>query len=306
MDFLGLDLNLLVVLDALFTERNVTKAGERLNLSQPATSAALGRLRAYFQDDLMVQTGRSMLLTSHAEDLVQPVRDILLRAESIAKHSSGFDQATAVRTFRLKMSDYVASVLMPDLVQTVRKLAPGVTLDIQSNHHGAVESLERGEVDLLIMPQQYLSKDHPSEVLFEDSYVCAVWSGNRLVGRRMTPALYWSLPHGAVKYSELQMPILEEWLASHHGRRRRIVVLSMAFSLLPQLVVGTDLVATMHARLARKFAADLPLRLLASPLEMPKLVECAQWHRYRSLDPGVQWLRSLLVAVTASPRRRRK
>jgi DNA-binding transcriptional LysR family regulator len=302
MDLRGLDLNLLVVLDALFAERHVTKAGDRIHLSQSATSSALARLRDYFQDDLLVQNGRRMMLTPYAERLVQPVRDLLLCAESLAQRHSAFNPSTVKRTFVLKMSDYVASILMPRIIPTVRALAPGITLDIRSNYLGAVESLERGDVDLLLMPQQFLSKHHPSEVLFEDGYLCVVWSGNQRVGNSLTLDEYLSLGHVAVQYAEMQLPVLEDWFSTHFAKRRRIEVLSMAFTLLPHLIIGTDLVATMHARLARKFEKSLPLRLLPPPVEMPRLVECVQWHTHKSLDPAVRWVRSLLAQAVATPR----
>ena len=299
MDLRGLDLNLLVVLDALFAERHVTRAGDRIHLSQSATSSALARLRDYFQDELLVQNGRSMMLTPCAERLVQPVRDLLMRAESLAQHQGTFNPATLSRTFVLKMSDYVATILMPRIIPTVHALAPGVTLDIRSNYVGAVESLERGDVDLLIMPQQFLSKHHPSEVLFDEGYLCVVWSGNKQVGQTLTLAKYLSLGHAAVQYAEMQMPVLEDWIATHLGKRRRIEVISMAFTLVPHLIIGTDLIATMHARLARKFEKALPLRLLPPPVEMPRLVESVQWHTQRSLDHGIRWMRSVLAQAVA-------
>jgi DNA-binding transcriptional LysR family regulator len=243
-----------------------------------------------------------MMLTPYAEGLVEPVRDLLMRAESLGQHHSAFNPATLTRTFVLKMSDYVASILIPRIIPTVRAVAPEVTLDIRSNYFGAVESLERGDVDLLIMPQQFLSKRHPSEVLFEDGYLCAVWSGNERIGRSLTLAEYLNLGHAAVQYPDMQMPVLEEWFATHLGKRRRIAVLSMAFTLLPHLIVGTDLIATMHARLARKFEKSLPLRLLEPPVKMPRLVEGVQWHAHKSLDPGIRWMRSLLAQAVAPPR----
>ena len=304
MDFRGLDLNLLVILDALFTERSVTRGGERVRLSQSATSTALSRLRDYFQDELLVQVGHRMVLTPHAEGLVEPVRDLLLRAESITKHNTNFDPATAVRTFRLRMSDYAATVLLPGFVPALRKLAPGVTLDIQSNLHMPVESLERGEIDLLIMPQQFMSKSHPSEVLFEDGYVCVVWSENKLVKNRISLAQYLAMGHAAVKFSDMASPVLEDWFASQFGQRRRIEVISMAFTLLPQLVAGTDLIATMHERLARKYAKLFPLRLIPPPMQIPTLTECVQWHKYHDFDPGILWLRRLLAQSVAEPPKR--
>src|SRR6266700_6150084 len=152
MDFGGLDLNLLVAMDALFAEKSVSRAGERLHLSQSATSGALSRLRDAFHDPLLVQVGRKMTLTPLAEGLVEPVRTFLLQAEAILHNSPAFDPSTSTRKFRLMMSDYVETVLMTELLPRIEKLAPGVTVELISNVEGGSEELDRGEIDLAIIP----------------------------------------------------------------------------------------------------------------------------------------------------------
>src|SRR5438105_5908792 len=148
MDFKGLDLNLLVALDALLAEKSVTRAGVRLHLSQSATSGALARLRDAFHDSLLVQVGRAMTLTPLAEGLVDPVRELLLQAETIVNSSPAFDAATSTRRFRMMMSDYVEAVVMTEALPQIQKLAPGVSVELISNHEGGCEALERGEIDL--------------------------------------------------------------------------------------------------------------------------------------------------------------
>src|SRR5215469_5503956 len=136
MDFGGLDLNLLVALDALCAEKSVSRAGERLHLSQSATSGALARLREAFHDPLLVQVGRKMALTPLAEGLIEPVRDFLLNAEAILHGSPAFDPATSTRKFRVLMSDYVQTVVMTEALPRLEKIAPRVTVELVSNVEG--------------------------------------------------------------------------------------------------------------------------------------------------------------------------
>src|ERR1022692_467906 len=150
MHYKGLDLNLLIVLDALFAEKNITRTGERIHLSQSATSGALARLRDYFNDDLLTQIGNKMVLTPLAEDLAQPVRAILQQVDLVVNRVPNFNPAASTRNFRLMMSDYAASVLMPRVLPRVQELAPKITFELLSNAEHPAEFLERGEVDLLI------------------------------------------------------------------------------------------------------------------------------------------------------------
>lgn len=166
MHLAGLDLNLLVVLDALLTEKSVTRAGQRIKLSQSATSAALSRLRHFFGDELLVPVGNHMMLTPHAIGIQEQVRDIILRTEAIARNKTAFVPAAATRHFRLIMSDYPATVLMPNVLAQAHKAAPGLTFEILPVSDPDSDELERGEADLRIMPQQWISRRHPSEHLY--------------------------------------------------------------------------------------------------------------------------------------------
>src|SRR5579871_6877273 len=227
MDLGGLDLNLLVALDALFAEKSVSRAGERLHLSQSATSGALARLRGVFHDALLVQVGRQMTLTPLAEGLVEPVREFLLQAEAIVSNSPTFDPAQSTRKFRLHMSDYVETVVMTEALPRLQKAAPGITVEIISCLEGGNEPLERGEIDLTIAPTRYLSPAHPSERLFDDQFTCVVWSGNRQIDRRLSLETYWSLGHVVVRVGRLhQLPTFDEWFVEHYGHKRKIEVVT--------------------------------------------------------------------------------
>ncbi len=133
MNFRGLDLNLLVAMDALLTERSTTRAGERVYLSQSAMSGALGRLRAFFDDELLIQVGQRMVLTPLAEDLVNPVREALLAIEKVVNKDQVFDPGTSSRRFRIMMSDYAAVVLMTRAMPAIQQMAPNVAIELVSN-----------------------------------------------------------------------------------------------------------------------------------------------------------------------------
>jgi LysR family nod box-dependent transcriptional activator len=294
MHFRGLDLNLLVVLNSLLTEKNVTRTAERIHLSQSATSASLARLREYLGDELLVLVGRKMILTPRALALIEPVRDLLLRAEAITKQNSTFDPTTAVRRFRLMMSDYPATILMPRALARIQQTAPGLTFEMLSLPEAPEQYIERGEVDLLIMPQQGASRFHPSEDLFQDHYVWVVWSGNKLVKEGILLDQYLKMGHVGVQFAGQRFPALEEWFFEQFGHKRRIEIVATTFNRMAHLVLGTTRVATMHARLARQCAEWLPIRLITPPIEMPPLIESIQWHPFRESDPGILWLRKML------------
>jgi LysR family transcriptional regulator, nod-box dependent transcriptional activator len=205
------------------------------------------------------------------------------------------------------MSDYVETVLMTEAVPRIQKLAPGVKLELLSNGEGGSEALDRGEIDLAITPSNYLSPKHPSERLFEDDFVCLVWSGNSLVHDRVSCELYLNLGHVVVRFGKnRQLPTVEEWFLERYGHQKRIEVITTSFNLIPKLLVGTTRIATLHRRLSTFYAQYLPLRLLRPPFELPGLTECVQWHRSRDSDPGIAWLRTTLRDVMhagAAPRR---
>jgi DNA-binding transcriptional LysR family regulator len=305
MDLHLFDLNLLVALDTLLTERNVTRAGNRLNLSQSAMSGALARLRHYFHDELLVPVGRQMVLTPVADALVEPVRDILLRIRGTLASKPQFDPSTATRHLSVAVSDYVTEILVADVLRRARREAPHLTFELRPVGRRANEDLESGELDFLISPEGYLSPGQPTEVLFEDTYTCVVWSGNRSIGSSLTIDQYLDLGHVVVNVASGEPPSNydEQFLRGANVRRRAEIVVP-TFSLAPQLVVGTDRATTITTRLAAKYAATLPLRLIPLPVEMPPMVEMLQWHSVHEQDPAHRWFRGLLnVVVRGLPAR---
>lgn len=185
MRFHRLDLNLLVVLDVLLEERSVSKAANRLNLSQSAVSGNLARLREFFDDDILAQIGRTMVPTPLAETLMQPVREILLQIQTTVETKPRFDPATATRTIRILSSDYITEVLLVQAIRKARAQAPGILFEIDGLDDHVLDRIGRGQVDFLITPDNFTHPDHPKELLFEETHVCVVWTGNDQVGETL-------------------------------------------------------------------------------------------------------------------------
>src|SRR4030095_11849334 len=288
------DLNLLVALDALLTERNVTRAGNRLNLSQSAMSGALARLRHYFRDELLVPVGRQMVLTPVAAGLVGPGRDILVQIRGTLGPKPRFDPSSATRHLSLAVSDYVTEILMADVLRTARCEAPHITFELRPVGGRAGEDLESGELDFLIAPEGYVLSTQPTEVLFEDTFTCVVWAGNKTVGKVMTLEQYLELGHVVVNVAGNEPPSnYDEQFLRRSNFKRRVEVSVPTFSLAPQLVVGTERATTITTRLAAKYAEIMPLKLIPLPIAIPPMVEMLQWHRVHEYDPAHHWFRRL-------------
>lgn len=294
MDLSQFDLNLLVVLDALLTEKNVTHAGRRIHLSQPATSAALSRLRHSFQDQLLVPVGGKMILTPLAQILVAPVRNLLLQAQAAIGTKSRFDPTASRRHFSIAVSDYVATVFMADALAGIRKQAPHVTFELMHTSERAVEALEAGNLDFMIAPEIFASKLHPKLDLFEDSHSVIAWRKNSRIGTRISLAEYLELGHVAVHVGEGAGPNFDEIYLRRLKFKRRAEVTTHSFDVVPHLVVGTDRIATVATRLAKKYAKFLPIRVLSLPVQLPPMTEVLQWHKHRDQDPAYIWLRQVV------------
>jgi LysR family transcriptional regulator, nod-box dependent transcriptional activator len=288
------DMNLLVALDALLDTRSVTKASERLHIGASATSSALGRLRDYFGDELLMQVGRRMELTPLGRSLAQPVREILLRVQSAVVTRLEFDPAQAKRNFVIRASDYLTTVLLVDVVQRLQREAPGITLHIANMGDDVPERLERGEVDFVIYPSVSTNPNHPAQTLFADTYSCVVWTDNKLVGDTLSLAEYKQLGHVAATFGDSRSDSFESNMMASLGVTRSIEVSTTNFNTLAQLVIGTTRIATVQTRLAQIYSRYLPLRMLPLPMTLPPLVEVMQWHAINNSDPAHAWLRGVL------------
>lgn len=294
MRYKRFDLNLAVVLDALLAEQSVTKAGQRLNVSQTTVSDALARLREHFGDELLTQVGKKMVPTTLGASLQQPVRGMLLQADAMLNTRPAFDPRAASRSFTLMLSDYVATVLIARFVPLLQVAAPHITLELVPHSTVPWESLDRGEVDFLIMPASFVHDSHPSTVLFRDDFSCVVWDQNELMGETIGMEQYLRMGHVINRVGRNRALTFDEWFFKNYGHARRVEMIAMDFNSVPQFVVGTPRIATMHTQLARHYARFLPIRLLKPEFELPILEEAIQWNRFYDTDPAVTWIRELL------------
>jgi DNA-binding transcriptional LysR family regulator len=290
MRYKGLDLNLLVALDALVDERSVSRAAERLNMSQPAMSAALARLRDYFDDPILGAHGKRMIPTAHALILKPMLRDLLNSVDAMVSVSAAFDPAKSERHFRIGASDYIATVICNALVAQVRRLAPKVTIELVAPFDGQVALLEQGEVDVLLTPDDHVSHDHPCDLLFEERYVVAGWRDNPMLDQPITEEQFFASGHVAVEIGRTNRTSFAEVALRTFGARRRIEVLVGSFLLAPELVVNTDRLTVMQERLAAVYARRLPLRLAPMPFPFPVMREMVQYNRTRAADTGLHWM----------------
>ena len=300
----GIDLNLLAVLGALLEHRNVTRAGERLSLSQPTMSGALARLRQHFGDELLVRSGREYRLTPMASGLLPAVREALGQVERTLSVPAAFDPAASRRRFSIAIS--AQSILaLSGVLRRVHELAPEVQLDtwpitttLLETGHGLLG------YDVLIGPEGF-RRDGDPEVIMRDRLVYVADPANpRLRASadgawRLTAADLAALPHAAARFPDpgsdpAGMALLQRGISPN------VVLTTGGWLPLPFLIVGTDLVAAVPERLARRTAAAAGVTVVEPPFGTVELVEAAWWHPLHATDLALTWLRGIVADVAAS------
>ncbi len=299
MRFERLDLNLLVALDALLAEKSVSLAAERICLSQSATSSALGRLRDYFGDDLLVVKGRQMVLTARGEQLIEPVAAVLDQIRSTIAVTPPFDPASSDRLIRIMASDYVTEVALARTLNDIQREAPHMRFEVQQIDGQLVEALERGLVDILITIDYAMSADHPSQILFQDDHVVVGWDKNPVMHEDMTRDLYFAQPHVITRFGRGRVSAFEDWFMRRQKKARRVEIVAPTFVSVPSFIVGTNRIATMHRRMATRMANVLPLIVKEVPMDIPPIREAIQWHLSNNNDPAIRWIVDRLCAGAA-------
>lgn len=299
MRFGRLDLNLLVALDVLLTERSVSLAADRLCLSQSATSSALGRLREYFGDELLVLKGRQMVLTARAEELIEPVRGVLEQIRTTVAVAPPFDPATTDRQIRIMASDYATQVLLADAFAMLERESPGMRFDVEPMSDNPIEVIDRGNVDLLITIDYAIAPDHPSQILFEDDYVVVGWNENPAMREPMTRELYFALGHVTSRFGKARMPAFDDWFVRRQKQQRRIEIIAPTFGAVSGLVENTHRIATVHRRLAEVVVRNSPLTMRELPFDMPPIREAIQWNLVNNNDRALRWVVERLTAIAS-------
>lgn len=293
MRFKRFDLNLLVILDALLKEKSVTRAAERLNMSQPAMSAALGRLRQYLNDDVLVLHGKKMVPTAHAQSMAPMVARALADIDSLITASTVFEPANSRRRFRICASDYVTVVLLSPLLARLEKSAPGISFDICPPGPEVLPKLERGEIDLLLTPEQFTAREHPKQLLFEERHVVVACGKNPLLDEPLTEEIFFEQGQVAIELDHAQT--YAEQALGELNWHRRIDIVCSSFLAVPWVLQNTRRLAVMHERLARMMASSQPLKIAPLPFKFPLMREMVQYHAARESDGGIQWLVQCLL-----------
>ncbi|MET4538815.1 DNA-binding transcriptional LysR family regulator [Arthrobacter bambusae] len=290
----NLDLNLLPQLQVLLELRNVSRAAERLQLSQPATSAAMARLRRHFDDELLVRHGRTYDLTPFAQSLVPLVDEAMLHVQRATRVRSGFDATTSEREFVIAASDYAAALIVGPLRGILRQEAPRVVVDFVPTSGLEGTMAEYSKMDLLVGPTGYKMQGD-SKQLFRDSFVAVVDAANPLLRLpAMTLTDLVGVPH-AVGYFGEGISTPADKLFESRGVRRRVAATVAGFLSLPLLVEGTDLVALVPRMLASRAQRGARIEVLEFTEDLEaSLVEAMYWHPSQTEDPANAWLRSVV------------
>ncbi|MGE6738957.1 LysR substrate-binding domain-containing protein [Allorhizobium pseudoryzae] len=297
MRFKNLDLNLLVALDALIRLRNVSRAAEEMFITQSAMSNALGRLREYFDDPLLIQVGRTMELSPLAVSLEQPLRDIIVRIDSAVVSTPSFNPADSRRVIGMVVSDYSLHTLIPIFLAIAAAEAPGLQFDFKPQQNFPHLLLEKGEADLLIAPSVFCSTQHPSDVLFADEICCVTDSSSRFAeGERITREQFETSGHVVMRPPNGGESFAER-ACREVGLAIRVEVSTYAFSTLSVLVRRSNRLALVQKTLATEMLKTGGLTMVAPPLDLPLLEQSAQWHSYRSRDPALTWVRERLKSA---------
>jgi DNA-binding transcriptional LysR family regulator len=302
MNLSRIDLNLLVIFDAIARTRSVTRAAERVALSQPAVSHALARLRELLGDPLFVRGRGGLAPTARAQALADPVRAILAEV-SAALAPADFDPQTARRTFHIGVSDYSSAAALPSVMRTLRAIAPNVAIEAQTFGEQSFARLESGELDCSFWGGGPLGDPFRSRALFRDPFVGLVCARHPLAKAAQRGAIgldaFLAYPHVVVTVGAIASNAVDLALAAR-GRARRIALTAPHFSVNFAILPGTDLVMAAPSRLARQ-AERLGLVRFKLPIDVGVAPYALIWHRRADTDVANAWMRETIVSSCAEP-----
>ncbi|MFT4520357.1 MAG: DNA-binding transcriptional LysR family regulator [Halioglobus sp.] len=300
-----IDLNLLVYLDALLRERNVTRAAHQLNLSQPAMSNGLRRLRELFDDPILVRTSEGMTPTERALELEPVVREVLSKIDHAVQPRTAFEPENAHRVFRIMASDYAESTLFPAVLGKLRELAPGLTLDIMTPSDVSFLDVERGKVDMVINRFDAMPQSFHQIHLWNDSFTCVLSPQNPVL-EDFTLENYLKANHVWVSKTGMGVGVGVDpddvqrlgWVdvaLNKLGKKRQIRVFTRHYQAAMTLAEQNDLIVTLPTRAAQLKLDNPRVVLRDPPLEIPPLELKMAWSPLLQHNPANKWLRKLIA-----------
>lgn len=294
------DINLLVAFDLLMEEKNVSRAAERMFVTQSAMSHTLQRLRQQLDDPLLVKTPAGMKPTDRALSLVDPVKAVLRDIKRLIRAPEEFDPAQSRRRFVIAATDYMDLLVLPPLIERIASRAPGIDIHVKRTELPFPEAaLEHNDLDVvlgfdtILKPPVYLSRSK----LFDDRMICVV-SKKHQVGkkRELTLEEYVSCKHMLISRTGTRVGLIDDWLAER-ALARRIALIVPHFLSAPFIVAKTDMILSLPERIANAFVGLAPLKILPLPIELPAYDLVMVWHPLRDPDPAHRWLRDQIVEV---------
>ena len=296
----NLDLNLLVILDTVFSERSLTLAGKKLFMTQSAISHALSKLRDHFEDRLFIRRGNRMDPTPLCEELHESLSPSLKKILESLDDRGEFSPGSSKRTFRLGLSDYLCNLLLPEIISRLKVQAPNVTLRIvQATYEQRTAMLQNGKLDIFLGCSRDYGAGIFKEKLFQDREVCILRKDHPITGKVMTEEEVSQAEFVALSLTESGLGFLEDYLY-HKGVQRKIKVVVQQEVIIPSLVSSSNLVGTLAERLAQIYTKIMPLRIIRLPLQNTEFEISQHWHAVNDNDPAHIWMRSVLKHVADS------
>lgn len=290
----NLDLKNLMVFDAVYRTASISRAAENLDLGQSAVSMILTKFRKHYGDPLFVRTSEGMQPTRLADDIVGPIRQAMNALKVTLEHRASFDPSTSTRMFGLCMTDIGQRVVMPKLLDHLRKAAPGVRIDLSYTSERTARALESGEVDLAIGFLTQLEAGYFQQKLFDDRFVCIVNRRHpRLRGSEVTLEAFQAESHLVVATQGTGHVIVEQTL-EQNGIRRKVGLRIPNFLGVVSTIASTEYLAIVPERFARIIAKSSQVKVLELPFDVPAYRVMQHWHERYARDPAVIWLRTVI------------
>ncbi len=299
MDTAKLDLNILKVLQVLFEERHVSRTAKRLNISQPAVSASLARLRRYFDDELFFRAGQGLMPTAYAESLRPAVCDAMEIIDSKVLHSRRFEPSKATCTFTFSTSDIGEAACMLPLLFRLQQAAPACTLSSSAAPpRKLAEKMANGEIDIALGYFPDLdAKCFHSELLWYEPLICLLRRDHPVIGETFSLEQFKSVEHLVVTHEERRHDDYERLIAEKRIPRK-VRARICHFTNAPRLLANTDLVATVPRHVASLYADLHQLKCIKLPFPVPDLEVKLYWHQRAHQDAANCWLRKTIIAMS--------
>lgn len=291
-----LDLDWIAVFDEIYKTASVTQAADRLGIAQAAASTLLNKLRAHFGDRLFVRTAQGMLPTPHAQRVYPHLREVLAQLELAQGSRAAFVPAEAQRSFRICMTDISEVVLLPTLLDHLRREAPGVQIETEIISADSPRRLEDGAVDLAVgfMPQ--LDAGFYQQTLFVQNFVCLAAKAHPRIGTRLSRKRFEAEAHAVISTSGTGHAIVDKTLA-RLGIERRIVARLSGFLSVARIVARTELIVIVPTALGNIIVTQEPVKCLAPPFALPTYAVKQHWHARFHADAGNAWLRRTMAQL---------